>query len=56
VSEILTVSSELIQPTPDIAIQDAKNFVSGIVAVDGRMICLVALDGILPPSSELAAA
>ena len=48
VSEILTVRPELIQPTPDIATQEAKNFVSGIVAIDGRMICLVSLDGILP--------
>ncbi len=32
VSEILTISPDLIQPTPDVASQTAKDFVSGIVA------------------------
>jgi purine-binding chemotaxis protein CheW len=48
VSEILTIGEDLIQPTPDIASQAAKDFISGIVATDGRMISLVALDAILP--------
>jgi purine-binding chemotaxis protein CheW len=56
VSEILTISQELIQPTPDVASRAAKDFVSGIVATDGRMISLIALDAILPPSGEQAAA
>jgi purine-binding chemotaxis protein CheW len=56
VSEILTISQDLIQPTPDAASQAAKNFVSGIIATDGRMISLIALDAILPPSAEQAAA
>jgi purine-binding chemotaxis protein CheW len=56
VSEILTIGEDLIQPTPDIASQAAKDFVSGIVATDGRMISLIAIDAILPPSEENAAA
>jgi purine-binding chemotaxis protein CheW len=48
VSEILTISDDLIQPTPDVASQTAKDFVSGIVATDNRMISLIALDAILP--------
>ena len=56
VSEILTISQDLIQPTPDVALQAAKDFVSGIVATDGRMISLIALDAILPPNVEQAAA
>ncbi len=56
VSEILTVSGDLIQPTPDVASQMAKDFISGIVATDGRMISLVALDVLLPPVNERAAA
>ncbi len=55
-SEILTISPDLIQPTPDVASQMTKHFVSGIVATDGRMISLIALDAILPPSDEQAAA
>ena len=55
VSEILTISQDLIQPTPDVASKMAKDFVSGIVATDGRMISLIALDAILPPSEEQAA-
>ena len=56
VSEILTISQDLIQPTPDVASRMAKDFVSGIVAVDGRMISLIALDAIVPPKEEQEAA
>jgi len=56
VSEIMTVRQDLIQPTPDIASQTAKDFVSGIIATDGRMISLIALDAILPPADEDIAA
>src|ERR1700722_18375328 len=52
VSEILTISQDLIQPTPDVASKMAKDFVSGIVATDGRMISLIALDAILPPREQ----
>jgi purine-binding chemotaxis protein CheW len=55
VSEILTISQDLIQPTPDIASKSAKDFVSGIVATDGRMISLIALDAILPADAQAAA-
>jgi purine-binding chemotaxis protein CheW len=55
VSEILTISQDLIQPTPDIASKTAKDFVSGIVATDGRMISLIALDAILPADAHVAA-
>jgi purine-binding chemotaxis protein CheW len=56
VSEILTIAQELIQPTPDVASQTAKDFVSGIIATDGRMISLVALDAILPKEDHGLAA
>ncbi|MGD1015912.1 MAG: chemotaxis protein CheW [Roseiarcus sp.] len=55
VTEILTVDADLIQPTPEAASAAAKDFVSGIVATDGRMISLVALDAILPPREQEAA-
>ncbi len=54
VSEILTVGHDIIQPTPDVASQTAKGFISGIIATDGRMISLIALDAILPPDQMAA--
>ncbi len=56
VSEILTISQDKIQPTPDVASQMAKDFVSGIVAVDKRMISLISLHAILPQNQQLFAA
>ncbi len=55
VSEILTLSQDRIQPTPDVASQMAKDFVSGVVAIDKRMISLIALDAVLPRSEQIAA-
>ena len=45
-SEILTITEDLIQPTPDVASEIAREFVSGIVATQNRMISLVALGGL----------
>jgi purine-binding chemotaxis protein CheW len=56
VSEILTISQDLIQPTPDAASETAKAFVSGILAIDARLISLIALNAILPQREEQAAA
>ncbi|MBV8473061.1 MAG: chemotaxis protein CheW [Hyphomicrobiales bacterium] len=55
VSEILTVNPDVIQATPDVASQTAKDFIRGIVAVDGRMISLIALDAIVPGTTLQAA-
>jgi purine-binding chemotaxis protein CheW len=55
VSEILTVAAGSVQPTPDVASELAKTFVRGVLAVDGRMISLVALDEILPKTLRDAA-
>ena len=48
VSDILTVTDDVIQPTPDVASDTAKTFVRGLMAVEGRMISLIALDHLLP--------
>ena len=50
VSEILTIDPATIQPLPDAASEETRVFVTGIVVVGQRMISLVALDGILPPT------
>ncbi len=56
VSEILTIKEDMIQPTPDVASRASKDFVSGIIAIEGRMISLIALDAILLTDQEDAAA
>jgi purine-binding chemotaxis protein CheW len=55
VSDILTVTDDVIQPTPEVASDTAKTFVRGLLAVDGRMISLIGLDRLLP-ALELEAA
>jgi purine-binding chemotaxis protein CheW len=55
VSDILTVSDELVQPPPDVASEMVRNFVKGLLAVDGRMISLISVDCILP-NADLEAA
>jgi purine-binding chemotaxis protein CheW len=55
VSEILTVTPAMIQPTPDVASEVARTFVRGVLAIDQRMISLIALDEILPKTMRDAA-
>ncbi len=55
VSDILTVTDDLVQPTPDVASEMAKTFVRGVLAVEGRMISLIALDNLLPAQVSEAA-
>ena len=55
VSDILTVTDDVIQPTPDVASETAKSFIRGLIAMDGRMISLIGLERVLP-DAELEAA
>ena len=55
VSDILTITDEVIQPTPDVASDVAKTFVRGLLAIDGKMISLVGLDHLLPDELQDAA-
>jgi purine-binding chemotaxis protein CheW len=55
VCDILTVTKDVVQPTPDVACEVAKSFVRGLLAVEGRMISLISLDRVLP-APELQAA
>ena len=54
VCDILTVTDDALQPTPDIAYDLAKTFVRGLLPVDGRMISLISLDRMLPNEAEAA--
>jgi purine-binding chemotaxis protein CheW len=55
VSDILTVTDDMIQPIPDIAPEAVKAFVHGLIALDGRMISLIGLARILPEALSDAA-
>ena len=47
VSDILTTDRNLIQPMPDVTSGRMKNFVKGLLTMDGRMISLITLGHIL---------
>ena len=55
VSDILSVTQDIIQPTPDVACDRVKTFVRGLISMDGRMISLIGLERVLP-ELELEAA
>ena len=52
VSDILTLTTETIQPTPDVATAFVKSFVRGMLAIDGRMIGVIELDSIMETETE----
>ena len=54
VSDILTVTDDTMQPTPDVAYDAEGAFVKGLLPIDGRMISLVSLERMLPPQAEAA--
>lgn len=47
VSDILTVDSGSVQATPNVASELARAFMKGVIAMEGRMISLIALDSVL---------
>lgn len=55
VSDILTVSADAIQPTPDVACSTVQMFSRGILAVEQRMINWLSLDHLLPDQEAVAA-
>ena len=55
VSDILTVTDENVQPTPDIANDAEKAYARGIFAIEGRMICLIDLHSLFPHTESEAA-
>jgi len=48
VSDVLTVSADSLQPTPNVASETARTFIRGVLAIEGRMISLIELDHVLP--------
>lgn len=55
VSDILTVDDDAIQPPPEVASDMVRDFVEGLLAIDGRMLSLISLDHLLPRAEREAA-
>ena len=54
-SDILTVTDENIQPTPEVSSELDKSFAKGVLAIEGRMICLIELESLFPDDEVEAA-
>jgi purine-binding chemotaxis protein CheW len=55
VSDIIQLTDEAVQPTPDVASERVKTFVKGIFCIEGRMVSLIELDRIVPETEAEAA-
>ncbi|WP_374574327.1 chemotaxis protein CheW [Phenylobacterium sp.] len=55
VSDIINLTDDAVQPTPDVACDTVREFVKGLFAIDGRMISLISLDNVLPELEAEAA-
>lgn len=55
VSDILSVTPEMAQETPDLACDEIKTFLDGIITLEGRMISEIGLDRLLPSREQIAA-
>jgi len=55
VSDILSITDDLIQPTPDVACDKVKSFIKGLISMEGRLISEIALERLAPETELLAA-
>lgn len=55
VSDIIQLTDEQIQPTPEVASDQVRAFVRGIFAIEGRMVSLLELDWLIPDAEAEAA-
>lgn len=56
VSDILTITDDQIQPTPEVGSDLARSSVRGLLAIDGRMVSFLSLTGLFPQDDlEVAA-
>jgi purine-binding chemotaxis protein CheW len=55
VSDILSVTQDLIQPTPDVACDRVRSFIRGLITIEDRMISEIAIERLLPELEVLAA-
>lgn len=55
VSNIMTITPDAIQPTPEVASDLSKSFIQGIVAAEQQVISVLIVKNLLPESLQLAA-
>ena len=55
VSDILTIGDGAIQPPPEVSSGRVRNFVQGLLAIEGRMVSFISLDRVLPRQEAEAA-
>lgn len=55
VIDILTVSPDALQPIPDVGCETIEPYVSAVLTVEDRMICLLALKSLSPEDDAQAA-
>ncbi|MDR3511501.1 MAG: chemotaxis protein CheW [Caulobacteraceae bacterium] len=55
VSDILSITEDLIQATPDVACDRVRSFIRGLITMEGRMISEIAIERLLPELEALAA-
>ncbi|MEK4035197.1 chemotaxis protein CheW [Methylocystis sp. IM3] len=55
VSNIMTISPDAIQPTPEVASDLSRSFIKGIVAADKEVISVLIVRNLLPESMPFAA-
>ncbi len=55
VNDILMVTEDMVQPTPDIASGLAQSYVAGLITLDGKMLSLLQIAQIIPQPELLAA-
>ena len=48
VSDIIAMAADKVQPTPDVGSDAARAFVLGVMAIEERMISLIALESVMP--------
>ncbi len=55
VSDIINMAADKVHPTPDVGSEAARAFVLGVMAIDDRMISLIALESVMPALAGEAA-
>jgi len=55
VSDIINMPADKVQPTPDVGSEAARAFVLGVMAIEDRMISLIALESVMPTLAREAA-
>jgi purine-binding chemotaxis protein CheW len=55
VDDILSVDQETLQPAPDMVGNVIETFVRAVVTVESRLICVLALESLLPDEKAVAA-